>query len=275
VSHAAYDPRCRFSVDDCIWFLRDTALYCKASLFENGFLRFWRELHEAYGVKVQFNVYYEDGDTGWTLADMPDKFRKEWASCSNWMRLTFHARADLPPMPYRDAGYEHVQADYRLVTDEIRRFAGEELLSACTTVHWGMATKQGCIALRDSGIEALVGYFRFYDGKPWVAYYLDAEQTAYLSTHDTWKDEETGLLFIKHDLVLNEVRLHEVLPNLNEILRRPNESEVMELMIHEQYFYPRFSHYQPDAAEKVRIAAEWVTNQGFRWAFYEDWRGDA
>lgn len=274
MSHAAYDPRCRFSVDDCIWFLRDTALYAERSIFENGFLGFWREMHQRYGIKVQFNVYFEDLDTGWTIAEMPDRFRQEWQDSADWLRLTFHARADKPDMPYLNASYDEVAQDCRQVTDEIIRFAGEEVLSACTTLHWGMATREGCRALRDNGIEALVGYFEIHDGKPWVAYYLDEERTRYLNTHDTWRDEEIGLLFIKHDLVLNLYPIEELVPRLDAIYTDPDQSEVLELMIHEQYFYPRFSGYQPDAAEKVRVAAEWTALRGYRPAFYEDWRAE-
>ncbi len=274
MSHAAYDPRCRFSVDDCIWFLRDTALHAERSIFENGFLRLWRDLHERYGVKVGFNVYYEDLDTGWTIARMPDRFRDEWRDNADWLRLTFHARADRPEMPYVSSSYDEVARDCRQVTDEIVRFAGKEVLSACTTLHWGMATREGCRALRDNGYEALVGYFETRDGKPWVAYYLDEERTRYLNTHDTWRDDETGLLFIKHDLVLNLYPVDEIVPRLDAVYSDPNQSEVLELMIHEQYFYPRFAGYQPDAAEKVRLAAEWVASHGYRWAFYEDWRAE-
>jgi hypothetical protein len=274
MSHAAYDPRCRFSVDDCIWFLRDTALYAERSIFENGFLGFWRQMHERHGLKVQFNVYYEDLDTGWTLAQMPDCFRDEWRAHADWLRLTFHARADKPDMPYVASGYEQVARDCRLVTDHIGRFAGEEVLSACTTLHWGMATREGCRALRENGIEALVGYFEFRDGKPWVAYHLNEERTRYLNTHDTWRDDEAGLLFIKHDLVLNLYPASEIVPRLDAIYADAEQSEVLELMIHEQYFYPGYSSYQLDAAEKVRLAAEWVAARGYRPAFYEDWRAE-
>lgn len=275
MSHAAFDPRCRFSVDDCIWFLRDIALHADRSIFENGFLRFWRELHERCGLRVQFNIYLEDLDTGWTLAEMPDRFRDEWRANADWLRLTFHARADKPDMPYLNAGYSEVARDFRMVTDEIIRFAGEDMLSACTTLHWGMATREGCRALRDGGIEALVGYFEVREERPWVAYYLNLEQTAYLNGHDLWRDEVEGLLFIKHDMVLNALELDKILPVLERVYGDPNQSEVLELMIHEQYFYPRFEGYQTDAGEKVRLAAEWVASHGYRWAFYENWRAEA
>jgi hypothetical protein len=266
------DLRCRFSVDDSIWFLRDIGLYASGSIFDNGFLRFWRNMHEAYGLKVQFNVYYEDLDTGWTLLQMPDRFRKEWLANADWIRLTFHARADRPDMPYAQATYKTVARDFRLVTREIIRFAGPDLLSKCTTLHWGAATREGCRALRDNGIEALVGYFELRDGMPWVSYYLDPEQTSLLNRRDMWRDETEGLLFIRHDMVVNLYALEEVVPHLERVYTDTRQNEILELMIHEQYFYPRFEGYQPDAAEKVRRAAEWVVEHGYRGAFYEDWK---
>lgn len=274
MSHAAYDPRCRISVDDTIWCLRDVALHAKESIFENGFLRFWKDLHEDYGAQVQFNIYYEDLDTGWTIAEMPDRFRAEWQACSEWLRLTFHARADRPNAPYASADYATVDRDMRMVTEQIVRFAGESSLSSMTTIHWGAATREGCRALRDNGIDALAGYFEIHDGKPYVAYYHDVERTAYIGSRDMWRDDEAGLLFVKLDLVLNLITLSDVIPRLEEIRRRADESEVLELMIHEQFFYPRYCSYQPDAAQKVVEAARWARERGYRWAFYEEWRAE-
>jgi hypothetical protein len=270
-AHRPPDLRCRFSVDDCIWFLRDIARQNFGSIFENEFLAFWRGLHDENGLKVQFNLYLEDLDTGFTLREMPDRYAGEWRQNADWMRLTFHARADRPDYPYAAASYDEVARDLRAVTAEIGRFAGPELLSACTTLHWGTATIDGCRALRDGGIAALVGYFELRQGQPWVAYYLDPETTAYLNRHDTWYDERLGLLFIKHDLVLNCHALDDIVHRLDGIHARPDEREVLELMIHEQYFAPTWHGYQPDAQDKVRRAAAWVTQHQYRWAFFEDW----
>ena len=46
-----------------------------------------------------------------------------------------------------------------MVKEQIRRFAGDELMGPVTTLHWGEATVEGCRALRDSGYTALAGYF--------------------------------------------------------------------------------------------------------------------
>ena len=52
-------PRYRVSLDDNIWFLRDIARNNYASLFDNPYMAMWREMHQKYGAKVHFNVYYE------------------------------------------------------------------------------------------------------------------------------------------------------------------------------------------------------------------------
>jgi len=276
--------RYRFSVDDNIIFLKDLALNSNRyrSIFDNEYLSFWREMHEKYGAKIHFNIYYQT--EGFKLSQMPEKYRSEWLENADWLRLTFHALQDQPSCPYQNATYEEMKRDYLLVTKEIERFAGKELLSNFTTIHWGEAPLEACVSLRNCGIIGLVGYFTWsYRGpspfekpesnvpaKPRVAYYLDDEKTRYLSTHDYWKDMRTGIIFIRHDIVINTLKLDEIEPHLNEVAKNPHQSEIMELMIHEQYFYPGTRYYQPDFKEKVMTAIEWVTKRGYKPVFYDE-----
>src|ERR1035437_4630688 len=116
-----------------------------------------------YGTKVQFNIYYETD--GFNLTQMPDKYKPEWRRNRDWMGLTLHARADKPDQPSIHATAEKIRGDYRLVTREIERFAGRELQSDITTVHWGETTREGARALHAEGIRAMPGYFLLADGK--------------------------------------------------------------------------------------------------------------
>jgi len=274
-------PRYRFSVDDNRTFLRDLALNARryGSIFDNEYLDFWREMHEKYGTKTQFNIYYQT--EGFNLTKMPRKYRSEWVENADWLRLTFHALQHVPDKPYINASYQEMKRDYLLVTKEIERFAGRELLSDFTTVHWGEAPLEACVALRNCGIKGLVGYFTWqyrgpspFDkataGCPCVSYYLDDEKTTYLSKHDYWKDTLTGIIFIRHDIVINDVKLDEIVPHLNEVAKDPHQSEIMELMIHEYCFYPDNQAYQPDFKEKVITAIEWVTNKGYKPVFFDE-----
>ncbi len=263
--------RYRFSTDDNILFLRDLSVNAHRfrSIFDNEYMSFWRQVHAKYGTKIHFNVYYQT--EGFNLSQMPTKYKSEWQENSDWIRLTFHGLKDEPEKPYIKASYEELDRDFKLVTREIERFAGKELLSPFTTIHWGEVTLEGCKALRDNGIKGLVGVFTFDDnGKPSIAYYLDEEKTGYLSGHDYWKDTRTGMFFIKHDLVINNVELNNIASTLDSIASNPNRSEVMEVIIHEQYFVPSLPHYEPDAKERVVATIEWLVRNGYKSVFYEE-----
>ena len=264
--------RYRFSTDDNILFLKDLALNAPkyGSIFDNDYLAFWREMHEKYGARIQFNIYYQT--EGFNLSQMPDKYKQEWEENSEWMRLTFHALQNDPPNPYIGASYQMMMHDFSLVTGEIERFAGRRLLSPFTTVHWGEATLDACKALRDNGIKGLVGYFLVDPeiGKPIVSYYLDCDRTEYLTTHDYWKDTREDIFFIKHDLVINLLKPADIAPTLNAIASNPHTSDLMEVMIHEQYFNRQYAYYEPDAKERVITALEWLKGNGYRSVFYEE-----
>jgi hypothetical protein len=264
--------RYRFSTDDNIVFLKDLALNASkySSIFDNEYLAFWREMHEKYGARVQFNTYYQT--EGFNLSQMPDKYRPEWEENADWMRLTFHALQNDPPNPYIGASYQVMLHDFSLVTGEIARFAGRRLLSPFTTVHWGEATLEACKALRNQGMKGLVGYFLVDPGigRPIVSYYLDHDRTMYLNARDYWKDTREDLFFIKHDLVINLLQPKDIAPTLNSIASNPHKSHLMEVMIHEQYFNRQYPHYEPDAHERVITTLEWLRGNGYRSVFYEE-----
>lgn len=257
--------RYRFSVDNVITALKDVALnvHTYNSVFENRFLGFWKEMNERYGTKVHFNVYYQTA--GFDLTQMPEKYKSEWQENADWLRLSFHAFSDKPDAPYKNATYEEIKRDLLLVTREIERFAGKQVLSTFTTVHWAETPVEACVALRNCGIEGLVGYFTFRDGRPWVSYYLDEEKTRYLGNYDYWKDMSTGIVFVRHDLVLDSLKLDEVGPRLDEVAQNPHQSEIMELMVHEHTAYQ-----QPEFEEKIATAIRWVTDRGYRPVFYDE-----
>ncbi len=70
--------------------------------------------------------------------------------------------------------------------------------------------------------------------------------------------------------MVNTVALKDIDAFLDKIAADPHQSEVMELMIHEQYFYPDYVAYQPDFRERVERAIAWVTRRGYRPVFFGD-----
>ncbi|MFB3883004.1 MAG: hypothetical protein ACE149_17190 [Armatimonadota bacterium] len=266
-------PRYRFSVDDNIEFLKDlgTRPDDYRSLFDHWYLAFWRRMHEEYDAKIHINIYYQTVGGGFTIAQMPAKWRDEWEANAGWLHLSFHALQDQPELPYQQAGYDQMARDFELVMGEIRRFAGEAVTSAATTVHWAAATKEGCRALYDRGIRVLIGIFRReFGGKCPTGYYLSDEMKDHADERDACYDPETDLLFVTEDSTVNSLAVEEIAPWLDRQAANPHTRQLMELLIHEQYFRKELSHYQPDIQEKVVRCLRWVTDHGYAPVFWGD-----
>jgi len=114
----------QFFIDDVIWMFRDIARNqsTSSSIYDNAYLAFFRGLYDRYGTYTHMHVYYETD--GFTLEQMPDKYKAEWQAAAEWLRLTFHAYADKPDFPHRNATFERTLRDCQRVTDQIKRFAG-------------------------------------------------------------------------------------------------------------------------------------------------------
>jgi len=228
----------------------------------------WRDMHQKYGTKLHFNIYYETA--GFNLSQMPDKFRPEWQRNADWIRLTFHARANEPARPYLQASPEQMREDYRRVTREIERFAGKQLLSSVTTIHWAAANRAAAKALREEGVKVLLGVDTFRDDLLYVGHYLSIPQLHRILGRDYWKDTEQDIIFLHHDIVINHFSPDKVVAELERIASDPHEAEVLELIIHEQYFYPEYRAYEPDYRQRVERAIDWVTRRGYKPVFFAD-----
>ena len=260
----------RLSIDDNIWFLRDIGEHTDTynSLFDNPYLSFLREIHDSYDTKIHLNIFYQT--EGFDLSQMSDKFKAEWRQNADWLRLSFHALGEFPDKPYQHAGYEAVKKDCELVMKEIRRFAGEEVMGPMTTLHWGAATVEGSRALRDCGYVAQLGYFNVDDELPAVSYYLSVEERRHIKKRFIWRDNREGIIFVRSSIVIDKTDLDRIVPYLDSYAQGPGKPPYLDLLVHEQYFYPFYEAYQPDFRERVLTAVEWAGGNGYTPAFLSD-----
>ena len=263
--------RYRYSTDDNIWFLQDLhdneGTY--RSLFDNPYLAMWKRLHEAYGTSVQHNLYWQTD--GFNLPMLSDKYAAEWRDNAHWLKLAFHARANDPDLPYQDASYRRIAQDFEDIVEEILRFAGEEVLTGFTTIHWGRATREACQALRDRGIRGFAcPYPDKWSIRPPIAYYLDDAMIAVAGRRDYWWDTREDLLFTTYDLCCNHHQAADFPGLLAARAADPAHSQLMEVMIHEQYFYPHYVSYLPDYEARVETCVRWLTENGYRSVQYDE-----
>ncbi len=263
--------RYRWSIDDNIQFLADLGREPDKypSLFDHWYLAFWRDIHREYGTKVHINTYLTDG-AGFTTDQLSDKWRSEWADNADWLHLSFHARADKPDRIYKDAGYDELATDLARVHEQMLRWAGPEVMTPVTTVHWAETTREGARAVRDAGYKGLIILAELPAETCTTHYYLDEERIAHIAFRDAWKDYDMDLLMIECDMVVNGVQLVDIKPKLEAKVANPATLDLMELLIHEQYFRRELAYYLPDVTDRVHEAIRFVTDRGYEPVFWSD-----
>ena len=301
-----------FFIDDTIWIFRDLARQRPKSLFDNRLLGALRDCHDRFGLKMQFNIFYRTdfyyGLDEFTLKEMPDAYRDEWAANADWLRLGFHSLQEFPDYPFVNGDYKDVKDLYLMICGEVERFAGAKTWTSATVPHWTPMSKDGCRALRDCGVRLMESTFgpRYrYTGdrdalpyghamrleqnrKPEAAWFwrdsrdesISASLCSYnhvseaqeLKTAGTFNhvyDPDTGLAF-RH--------LFGEAPCLNlctpEQLKGDTEKllgkEHLVFSDHEQYFYKDYLAYQADYMDKIRLMCRMMADNGYAFMLLED-----
>ncbi len=259
----------RLSVDDNIWVMKDLTANADiyGSIFENEYLSFFRQVHDKFGTKIHLNLFYQTD--GFNLSQMTGKFKNEWIENAGWLRLSFHSLQDEPDRPYINAGYDQMKKDCDLVTEQIKRFAGAQLLGPVMTLHWGEATVEGCRALRDSGYKVLSGYFSL-EGPDTVSYYTDEKIRKHINNRFIWMDTGEGIIFSRMALVINTLENDRIIPYLDSLRSDSHKPAYVDMMIHEQYYHPSYKNYQSDFRQKVLTSVKWAADNGYQPAFLDE-----
>ncbi len=262
----------RLAIDDVIWTCKDLAEKRYKSVFDQPFMAIFKRLHDDFGTKMQLNLFYEDELSDFNLTMMPDWYKSEFEEASDWLKITFHGRRNTPSRIYRFAPYAEMYEDYVKITREIVRFAGEKLAkSTVNGIHWAESTRDGARALRQVGIRCLVGSYIFdKNGDPFVAYYLNKEQTAHANGRAFWVDTAEDIIFAQDSIYLNNVPPHKTVMFLDDVRKNPHLAGTINMVTHEQFFYPWYQVYLPDYEERMRAGVIWAHENGYEPVFLDD-----
>lgn len=252
-----------FTVDDNIRFFRELTHGDFPSLFDHPYLAVFKRLHDAFGLKVQLNLFYKTN--GFDLTAMTDRYKALWEANAHWLKLSFHSEWENIE-PYKDSDYDEVFAHCSAVNREILRFAGASSLAKTTTVHYCLATEEGLCALSDNGVTGLLGLY----GSP------EAPRSSYQSSPDECEALRGGEVVCRGgisygaiDIVLNSFSKEDILAQLKSLTNRTQ----IRVMIHEQYFYKDYKWYQPDFEEKLRQTFAFLTEHGYESRFFQEMIG--
>lgn len=255
----------RLGVDDVIWSLEN--IYHNqdtyTSIFDDPFFRLYRDLHDQYGTSVHMHIYYQNEDGSFNLSMFPDKYKEDFQANWHWLKLSFHSFTDQPDRPYLYASYDQVLKEGQMVCKEISRFTGISEPSRVTSQHWCECPPKVCHAFRDLGYDCMDGYFRYDEnGVPVASFYFDNEMVDHLAERDFWVSHSDDVLYVKDDIIINEVPLAEIDAQMDDICNKWDNC-FLYLLIHEQYFYEKFCLYEPDYRERIFATVDWCHRNGY------------
>jgi hypothetical protein len=300
-----------FVIDDVIWLFRDLTRQRPVSMFDNPFLACLKRAHDKFGLKIQLNIFFRTdpyyGNDEFSLSEMTDAYKSEWAAASDWLKFGFHSKQEFPDYPYINADYDQVYDDFMHIRNEVYRFATPDNWSIAVLNHWRPMSKDGCRALYDCGvrlISATIGDRFDYDGDPLSLPYGHANRllhnrkpetkifirdtkdktiarslTGYNhitqeeldATHRTVKyvpDKETGLVF--KNFTTGLVHNLSTLDEIEDEMKSHVGYEFVGWGTHEQYFHKDYLAYQPDYEEKLMIATKVLYDNGYEFIFMQD-----
>ncbi|MFR4351837.1 MAG: hypothetical protein ACLT3H_09250 [Roseburia sp.] len=261
-----------FTLDDNIRFFEDACQAGCTSIFDAPYLGMLKRCHDRFGCKFQLNMFYSYEPDSFSLADVPDCYRQELKSNSDWLKFSFHARHNDPPFPYETDDVSLLE-DYLDVLRELIRIAGVESVAKTTTLHYAAATQAGCKLLQRFGVQGFIGMFYDKAGKEGLHYYLPPSKWDSLRRGTFYTDPETNLLFAHNDIILNQKdrdAVIQTLKGLDTLIVQNEHTHFVQLMTHEQYFYPDYINYQSDFEEKMTIALEFLQRNGYHSIFLEE-----
>jgi hypothetical protein len=103
-----------------------------------------------------------------------------------------------------------------------------------------------------------------------VNYLLDQERSEYLSRHDALKHFASGIVFSRVDIVCNNTPVERVAPTLEPLAEDLATAEIMDLLTHEQYFWPLYHNHKPDHAARCEAAIRFCSERGYRPVFLHE-----
>lgn len=184
------------SFDDTIECFKDITENDYDSIFGNPTFLWFKELHETYGVVITCYCYYEELDENpFDLEECTRKYQSEFKANSNWLRFGFHA---LNGNTIYDGKQEDIYSDYITTIKALIEIVGRESIDNIIRLQGFSGSYDDIKQIVNSDIEPVVGLLTADDNR--TSYYLSAEESDYLYSHDYIYDTVMECLLVSTDL---------------------------------------------------------------------------
>ena len=100
------------------------------------------------------------------------------------------------------------------------------------------------------------------NGVPVASFYFSNEMVDHLADRDFWVSHSDDVLYVKDDIIINEVALADIDSQMDAICSE-RDNCFLYLLIHEQYFYEKYFAYEPDYKERIFATVDWCHRHGY------------
>lgn len=252
--------RYNFFIDDNVFFLTDLVRGNAKSIFDSFYLAFLKKLHENYNFKVTLNTFFRNDHAPFTVDELDERYKNEFEDNSSWLRLAFHSYSEFPDAPYSKAFPEKYPEHHKIVTDAIRRYAGEKTLIEPVITHfYDIASDSSRHYASEHGMNIYTRSDRFWkdfrmthnrESDPLAIYDYDFKQ-----------------LLIRLEFMCNLFPAETLLEKLEKVYSDPTR-RFLNIGTHEQYFYKSYSNYLPDHFERVESVVRSLAENNYECVFF-------
>lgn len=189
--HIAKRRLVHFGVDDCVfWDDLITNADTYSSCFDNVKLKYWKKLHDVYGVCVTLNCFCTNGAN--SIADVPSKWANEFAENADWLKFAFHAEDS--ETYYDTDKIDAITLSYNTFVTAILKMTGTaDAIDSVTRLGFYSGSLENVKAIRDADC-GITGLLTADDTRN--SYYLNTSQNNYILGHNMLFDAENQILLI-------------------------------------------------------------------------------
>lgn len=252
------------------------------SVFEEPVFGFLKTLHDTYGAVFSLYCFFESKNGEFSLRDVPDGYKEEFAANHDWLRFGFHSkRTDVrydreSIRPEGDPKTEHIQpegdpkekyvrpngdprTEYEAAVSELIRITGGEAsIDRIPRIHFYAGTREACRAFRDAAY-GVKGFLASEDER--LNYYLNEKENQMLHRKNFYYDPDEHLCFFRTNIRLEQTK--DILEALKE-KQKEMKSDTLLIFTHEHYLRDE------KIRKKMELCCQFAADENYRFAFPMD-----